>query len=143
MKLSRDRILTTHVGSLPRALDLSDMLLRKEFGEAQDEAAFEIRVREAVTDVVTKQVAAGSDIVSNGEMSKIGYATYIKDRCEGGFPATAPAARRRTSPPIRIICRSRATWARHPRSPGPCATVKSALRNVTYCKRISPIYKLR
>ena len=58
MKLSSDRILMAHVGSLPRALDLSDVLLRKEFGEAQDDAAFEIRVREAVTDVVTKQVAS-------------------------------------------------------------------------------------
>ena len=94
MKLSSDRILMTHVGSLPRALDLSDMLLRKELGEAQDEAAFEIRVREAVTDVVTKQVAAGIDIVSDGEMSKVDYATYIKHRCEGfsGDSARRPPA---------------------------------------------------
>ena len=86
--------MTAHVGSLPRALDLREMLLRKEFGEAQDEAAFEIRVREAVTDVVTKQVAAGIDTVSDGEMSKIGYATYIKDRCEGfsGDSARRPPA---------------------------------------------------
>ncbi|MDP7342900.1 MAG: epoxyalkane--coenzyme M transferase, partial [Alphaproteobacteria bacterium] len=83
MELSTERILTTHVGSLPRALDLSDMLIKKEFSEAQDEAAFENRVREAVGDVVARQVAAGIDIVSDGEMSKIGYATYIKDRCTG------------------------------------------------------------
>ncbi len=83
MELSTERILTTHVGSLPRALDLSDMLIKKEFSEAQDEVAFENRVREAVGDVVARQVAAGIDIVSDGEMSKIGYATYIKDRCTG------------------------------------------------------------
>ena len=89
MKLSTERILTTHVGSLPRALDLSDMLLKKEFGEAQDAAAFENRVRAAVGEVVAQQVAAGVDIVSDGEMSKIGYATYIKDRCDG-FSGDSP-----------------------------------------------------
>ena len=94
MKLSTERILTTHVGSLPRALDLSDMLLKKEFGEAQDAAAFEKRVHEAVREVVARQVAVGIDIVSDGEMSKIGYATYIKDRCEGfsGDSARRPPA---------------------------------------------------
>ena len=94
MKLSTERILTTHVGSLPRALDLSDMLLKKEFGEAQDEAVFDKRVHEAVREVVAKQVAVGIDIVSDGEMSKIGYATYIKDRCEGfsGDSARRPPA---------------------------------------------------
>ena len=89
MKLSTERILTTHVGSLPRALDLSDMLLKKEFGEAQDAAAFENRVRAAVGEVVAQQVAVGVDIVSDGEMSKIGYATYIKDRCDG-FSGDSP-----------------------------------------------------
>ena len=83
MKLSTDRILTTHVGSLPRPLDLSDMLLKKEFGETLDQAAFEARARDAVREVVQKQVDAGIDIISDGEMSKIGYATYIKDRCTG------------------------------------------------------------
>ena len=94
MKLSTERILTTHVGSLPRALDLSDLLLKKEFGEAQDEAVFDKRVHEAVREVVAKQVAVGIDIVSDGEMSKIGYATYIKDRCEGfsGDSARRPPA---------------------------------------------------
>ncbi len=94
MKLSTERILTTHVGSLPRALDLSDMLIKKEFGEALDQAAFEKRVREAVGEVVAKQVEAGIDIVSDGEMSKIGYATYVKDRCSGfsGDSARRPPA---------------------------------------------------
>ena len=94
MKSSTERILTTHVGSLPRSLDLSDMLLKKEFGEAQDEATFKKRVHEDVREVVAKQIEAGIDIVSDGEMSKIGYATYIKDRCEGfsGDSARRPPA---------------------------------------------------
>ena len=89
MKLSSERILTTHVGSLPRALDLNDMLLKREFGDAQAEVAFDNRVREAVGEVVARQVEAGVDIVSDGEMSKIGYATYIKDRC-AGFSGDSP-----------------------------------------------------
>ncbi len=89
MKLSTERILTTHVGSLPRSLELSDMLLKKEFGEAQDQAAFDKCVSDSVAGVVARQVAAGIDIVSDGEMSKIGYATYIKDRCDG-FSGDSP-----------------------------------------------------
>ncbi len=92
MKLSTDRILTTHVGSLPRPLDLSDMLLKKEFGEPVDQAAFEARVHDAVAEAVGLQVEAGIDIVSDGEMSKIGYATYITDRCTG-FSGESPRRR--------------------------------------------------
>ena len=80
MRLSTDRILTSHVGSLPRPDSLSDLLLRREFGEAVDPDVFETEVLAAVKNAVSRQVAAGVDIVSDGEMSKIGYATYIKDR---------------------------------------------------------------
>jgi 5-methyltetrahydropteroyltriglutamate--homocysteine methyltransferase len=83
MQLSRDRILTTHVGSLPRPEGLSDLLLKREFGEPVDPAAFDAAVRAAVKDAVDRQLAAGIDVVSDGEMSKIGYATYVKDRCSG------------------------------------------------------------
>jgi len=89
MKLSTDRILTTHVGSLPRPEDLADMLVRRETGEQIDEAAFDRDVRDAVQDIVARQVAVGVDIVSDGEMSKIGYSTYIKDRCSG-FSGDSP-----------------------------------------------------
>ena len=94
MKLSHDRILTTHVGSLPRPPGLSELLLKREFGEEIDNAAFDAQVRDAVGDAVRKQVEAGVDIVSDGEMSKIGYATYIKDRCSGfsGDSARQPPA---------------------------------------------------
>jgi Methionine synthase II (cobalamin-independent) len=83
MKTSTSRILTTHVGSMPRSNLLSDLLLKKEHGEPVDEAQFEAVLREEVAAIVRKQAEAGVDIVSDGELSKIGYATYIKDRLSG------------------------------------------------------------
>jgi len=83
MKLSTDRILTTHVGSLPRSAAVTDMLLRKERGESYDRAEFDRAIRDAVIDTVARQVATGIDVVSDGETAKIGYATYIKDRLSG------------------------------------------------------------
>ena len=81
MKTSTDRILTTHVGSLPRSQAVTDTVFAEERGEAPADA---VRIiREAVNDVVARQVATGIDIVSDGEMSKISYATYIKDRISG------------------------------------------------------------
>lgn len=89
MRLSTDRILTTHTGSLPRPEDLGRMLLARDAGEAVDAAAFEAAVRQAVGDIVKKQIALGIDIVGDGEMSKVGYSTYIKDRVTG-FSGTSP-----------------------------------------------------
>jgi 5-methyltetrahydropteroyltriglutamate--homocysteine methyltransferase len=83
MKLSTDRILTTHVGSLPRPQPLVDLLIRKDRGEPYDPAEFAQQVRQAVADIVARQVAIGIDVVSDGESSKVGYATYIKDRLTG------------------------------------------------------------
>jgi len=83
MQLSRDRILTTHVGSLPRPESLRETLMAREAGEAPDQAAFDAAVRTAVADVVRRQVETGIDVVSDGEMSKISYATYVKDRYAG------------------------------------------------------------
>ncbi len=81
MKNSQDRILTTHVGSLPRSAAVTDVVFAHEAGEPKPNAAEVIRA--AVDEVVAKQVAAGVDVVSDGEMSKISYATYIKDRITG------------------------------------------------------------
>ncbi|MGI4944608.1 MAG: cobalamin-independent methionine synthase II family protein [Janthinobacterium lividum] len=78
-----DRILTTHVGSLPRPKNVSDMLFAREAGESVDPQAFADTVAEAVRDVVARQRAAGVDIPSDGEMSKISYATYIGERLTG------------------------------------------------------------
>ncbi|MEY4642858.1 MAG: hypothetical protein RLZZ227_2852 [Pseudomonadota bacterium] len=93
MLTSSDRILTTHVGSLPRSAVVADLLLKKEFGEAHDELHFEAVLREAVASAVLQQLAAGIDVVSDGELSKISYATYIKDRLSGfsGHRARKPA----------------------------------------------------
>ena len=83
MELSRDRILTTHVGSLPRPEALRAMLVAREAGEAVDDEAFADQVSAAVERVVRRQVEIGIDAVSDGETAKISYATYVKDRYSG------------------------------------------------------------
>jgi 5-methyltetrahydropteroyltriglutamate--homocysteine methyltransferase len=82
MKQSSQRILTTHTGSLPRPADLQQMLAARDRGESIDRAAFESRVRAAVQEVV-QQARRGIDVVNDGEMSKISYSTYVKDRLTG------------------------------------------------------------
>jgi 5-methyltetrahydropteroyltriglutamate--homocysteine methyltransferase len=95
MKLSTDRILTTHVGSLPRPKAVADLLVKKDQGQPYDHAGLDRDVRQAVADIVARQVATGIDVVSDGETSKIGYATYIKDRLTGfGGENFAPKAQR-------------------------------------------------
>jgi 5-methyltetrahydropteroyltriglutamate--homocysteine methyltransferase len=90
MKLSTERIRTTHVGSLPRPRSLLDLILAKEEGWPVDAVAFEAQSDAAVAEVVARQVAAGVDIVSDGEMSKPSYATYVKHRVDGiGMDAAA------------------------------------------------------
>ena len=81
MQTSTDRILTTHVGSLPRSKAVTDLVFGQERGEPQPDA--EAVIGAAVEEVVERQVQAGVDVVSDGEMSKISYATYIKDRITG------------------------------------------------------------
>ncbi len=83
MKRSTDHILTTHTGSLPRPPDLEQMLFDREEGRQMDQAAFEDRVRQVVSEIVGKQLEAGVDVVNDGEVSKIGYSTYVKDRLTG------------------------------------------------------------
>jgi len=83
MTASTDRILTTHVGSLPRGAAVVDLLYKKENGEPYDSAAFDAAIAAGVDEAVAKQRAVGVDIVSDGETSKVGYATYIKDRLSG------------------------------------------------------------
>ena len=78
-----DRILTTHVGSLPRSAAVTELVFAQERGEPVDPDRFGAVIGAAVDDAVARQVAAGIDLVSDGEMSKISYATYIKDRITG------------------------------------------------------------
>ncbi|MGD8340800.1 MAG: cobalamin-independent methionine synthase II family protein [Gammaproteobacteria bacterium] len=80
---SNQRILTTHVGSLPRSEPVIEFLKLKEQGEPYDVAEFDVVMRQGVDEVVARQREIGIDIVSDGETSKIGYATYIKDRLSG------------------------------------------------------------
>jgi len=86
MKHSTDRILTTHTGSLPRPQPLIDLVLAQEKGATVDPGARAAEVTRAVDAVVVQQVACGVDIVSDGEMSKPSYATYIKNRVDGIQP---------------------------------------------------------
>ena len=81
MQQSEDRILTTHVGSLPRSKAVTDVVFALENNEQVDDAA-EV-IADAVDEVVRRQVETGISLVSDGEMSKISYATYIKDRITG------------------------------------------------------------
>jgi 5-methyltetrahydropteroyltriglutamate--homocysteine methyltransferase len=86
MKTSTNRILTTHTGSLPRPKPLMDLIFARDKGDAIDAQAFEAESAKAVDDVVSQQVACGVDIISDGEMSKASYATYIRHRVEGIQP---------------------------------------------------------
>ena len=83
MLRSEERILTTHTGSLPRPDDLIRMMFAREEGVPVDRAALAARIRQAVAEVVDRQLRSGIDIVNDGEMSKPSYATYIKDRLSG------------------------------------------------------------
>jgi 5-methyltetrahydropteroyltriglutamate--homocysteine methyltransferase len=83
VKTSRDRILTTHVGSLPRSQPVVDLLQRRESGADLDPSGFNEVTRNAVADVVKRQVDLGIDVVSDGETSKISYSTYVRDRLTG------------------------------------------------------------
>ena len=88
------KILTSHVGSLPRTQDVVDFIFARENDQPFDQVAFDAAMASAVDETVAKQVKAGIDIVSDGETSKISYATYVKDRYtgfSGDSPRNAPA----------------------------------------------------
>jgi len=91
------RIQTTHVGSLPRSQEVTDLLFAKEQGKPFDQQQFDETMTEHVNMLVRRQTEAGIDVVSDGETSKISYATYVKDRYSGfsgDSPRNAPAAGR-------------------------------------------------
>ena len=88
------KILTTHVGSLPRTQEVVDFIFAREKEQPYDQTAFDACMTSAVSETVRRQVEAGVDIVSDGETSKISYATYVKDRYtgfDGDSPRNAPA----------------------------------------------------
>ena len=84
-----NRILTTHVGSLPRSQRVTELIFAHELGSGFDPVEYETTMADAVRTVVARQVEAGIDLVSDGEQSKISYATYIKDRITG-FDGDSP-----------------------------------------------------
>jgi 5-methyltetrahydropteroyltriglutamate--homocysteine methyltransferase len=94
MKTSADRILTTHVGSLPRPAELEAKLLRREKGEldAAGQAALPDEVAAAVRDVVKRQASLGLSVIDDGEMSKYAYATYARERMTGISGSDQPLA---------------------------------------------------
>src|SRR5712664_3072624 len=93
MNRRTDRILTTHVGRLPRPDDLRARIPARQHGDAIDEAAFAARVKTAVAETVRRQAEAGIDIVADGEMGRIGFIPYVNERLAGITPsATAEAA---------------------------------------------------
>jgi 5-methyltetrahydropteroyltriglutamate--homocysteine methyltransferase len=86
MRRSRDRILTTHTGTLPRPADLDQLIGERKTGADVDQAAFDKRVERAVANIVASQLAAGVSVISDGEMGQSDYATYVKDRLNGFGP---------------------------------------------------------
>jgi 5-methyltetrahydropteroyltriglutamate--homocysteine methyltransferase len=94
MKRSTDRILTTHTGSLPRPAELAAMGERRDQRELSADPRYSEDVRAAVIEVVRRQAETGVDVVNDGEMSKVGYSTYVTERLTGfGEQDTAPRAR--------------------------------------------------
>ncbi|MSP67512.1 MAG: hypothetical protein EXQ96_05355 [Alphaproteobacteria bacterium] len=90
MNLSTDRILVTHTGSLPRPDDLLRLLVARDQRQPYDQGEFERTLARAVADVVNKQIAFGIDVVNDGELSKIGYGAYVKERLTGFEGEEAP-----------------------------------------------------
>ncbi|HEY7301173.1 MAG TPA: cobalamin-independent methionine synthase II family protein [Xanthobacteraceae bacterium] len=84
MKRSTERILTTHVGSLPRPSDLLEMMQAKEAGRGFDAAKYDARLREAVAEIVRRQIELGIDVIDDGEYGKPSFVTYVNERL-GGF----------------------------------------------------------
>ncbi len=92
MSADTHRILTTHVGSLPRPQPVVDCLFAQDRGESVDPARFSEVIGRAVGEIVAQQAEVGIDVVSDGEMSKISYATYIRHRLNGFELGNVPRA---------------------------------------------------
>ena len=121
-------IRTTHVGSLPRSQRAIDLIFARERGESFDRAVFESTMAEEVEATVERQVASGIDVVSDGETSKIGYATYVKDRYTGfggDSPRNAPADLKQFPAYLERIARSGGT----PKISRPCCIDEVRLRD--------------
>jgi 5-methyltetrahydropteroyltriglutamate--homocysteine methyltransferase len=161
MQRSNDRILTTHVGSLPRPDDLFELMLARMDGKSVDEAAYAARVRKAVEDSVKQQAGAGLDVVSDGEMGKPSFITYASQRLGGlekregsrpspfsntretrDFPeyyqsqvAEQVSARRRRA---LMVCTGPIAYKGHAQLKADLDTLKAALKNVSVTEAFVP-----
>lgn len=133
---------TTHVGSLPRSQDVVDFIFAREREEPFDPAAFDACMTNAVSETVRKQVEAGVEIVSDGETSKISYATYVKDRYtgfSGDSPRNAPADLKM----FPGFCNDWLTMAVRPNTPGLNVRVRCGRKGRASLRRTSPTSRLR
>src|SRR5499425_570086 len=121
MSSSAGRILTTHVGSLPRSQAVTDVLFAREREEARDVVQDDAVIAQAVAEVVRRQVEVGVDIVSDGEMSKISYATYIARRL-AGFGGDTPREPGQDLVEFPGLLRSSPNAARRPSTGGRAAS---------------------
>src|SRR6266576_478364 len=90
MKRSRERILTTHTGSLPRPPQVVELMLHEQNNPGAKAAELKAGVRRAVADVVARQVACGLDIINDGEQGRTDYTTHVKDRLTGFDGPSSP-----------------------------------------------------
>ena len=120
MIISRDRILTTHVGSLPRNETLTDLLVRREAGEAIDPKPLATEMDKAVAEIVKKQQDSGIDIGNDGEQQRVGFQTYMASRMSG----YGGQSKRRTAKDLAMHPDQFATFAR--RFPHGCEAAQRA-----------------
>ena len=139
-----DRIMTTHVGSLPRPHDLLDMMKARLAGGDHDEAAYQARVRAAVMECVRRQTETGIDIVCDGEQSKSGFFTYARERLDGFEPRPqrrahqcSPPRSRRFRNTTNSISAPRCWAARWHRWCRWCAPARSAIAARRRCNATS------
>ena len=141
MKRSETRILTTHTGSLPRPDGLVEMLGAVSRGEPVDEAALDAAARKATAEVVAAQLAAGVDVVNNGEQSRVSFSTYVTQRMAGfGGAWTRSGHRDQNEFPSIVRSASRAVDARRPhvhRAPVLRPAGRGGSGNATICCRRS------
>ncbi len=134
-------IRTTHVGSLPRTQDVVDYIFARENSKPYDAAEFDACMTAAVSVTVRKQKEAGIDIVSDGETSKISYATYVKDRYTGfggDSPRNAPADLKKFPSFLKRLADDGGT----PKYARPmCVSARWRRKGRASCKKTSPISK--
>lgn len=161
MHVSTDRILTTHVGSLARPWPLLETLREKEHGRAYDQDLLDRQIRDAVAGVIRRQVECGLDVVADGEMSKVSFLNYVKDRLggfePGGGESLLPASWKlevddfpdyyaqyfkkysSTVSPLKVmVCTGPVTYVGGPALQTDIANLKAALDGVEYVEAFMP-----